>query len=301
MHDDYGHHNTPQAVVFPSSAGSRRGWRCYAACFVTGTGRTGGTGARAGVAVTRWDARMFGRAVGVTLLAFGMAWVVTAATDEGGVAWGERAGRTLPIVAVCAAIAVWVALAPATARGEGRAMAALGRSRAQVAAAAVTGAALVCALAAAALALSARVDASGFFPTARRANAWRWTGDAFVDEVRGVLVGSDGAPKKLVALGADQAAPWASIPPHGRGAAALALCVAGLAVPLLLAHAMLSRSADRRFGRADGRALGTAIGAVAASVILFQAAAVREVPAVLGAVPPAVLLAFAVWRYRAAP
>jgi hypothetical protein len=72
-------------------------------------------------------------------------------------------------------------------------------------------------------------------------------------------------------------------------------------MPLLLAHAMLSRSRDRRFARADGRALGAAIAAAAASVVLFQASAVGEVPAVLGALPPAVLLAFAVRRYRAAP
>jgi hypothetical protein len=189
-------------------------------------------------------------------------------------------------------------------------MAALGRSRLQVAAAAVAGAALVCAVAAVALVVTSRLDASGFFPTAQRANTWRWAGEAFVDPARGIVVGEDGAPQKPAPPGAaadpdhgaDGAQPWASsIPPHGRGAAALALCVAGLAVPLLLAHAMLQRPADRRFGRADGRALGAAIGAVAGSVVLFQAAAVREVPAVLGALPPAALLAFAVQRYRANP
>jgi hypothetical protein len=247
---------------------------------------------------------MFARSASMSLLAFGMAWLVTAVTDEGGVAWGERAGRTLPVIPVCAAIGVWVALAPARARGEGRAMAALGRSRLQVGAAAVSGAALVCALAAVALVVSSRLDASGFFPTARRADTWRWTGTEFVDAARGALVREDGAPQTIATFAPDArdlAPPLAAIPPHGRGAAALALGLAGLAVPLLLAHAMLVRPADRRLGRADARALGAAIGAVAASVVLFQASAAQRVPAVLGALPPAALLAFAVGRYRAVP
>jgi hypothetical protein len=135
-------------------------------------------------------------------------------------------------------------------------------------------------------------------------STWRWSGRAFVDASRGAFVGEDGAPESLATLAADapEGAPSvASIPPHGRGAAALALGVAGLAVPLLLAHAMLVRPADRRLGRRDATALGAAIGAVAASVVLFQAAAVRHVPAVLGALPPAALLAFVVGRYRAVP
>jgi hypothetical protein len=261
--------------------------------------------------LTRWDAHKFVRSAAVSLLAFGMACLVTAATDEGGVAWGERAGRTLPVIPVCAAIGVWVALAPARARGEGRAMAALGRSRLQVGAAAVSGAALVCAVAAVTLVASSRLDVNGFFPTAPRVSTWRWSGRAFVDASRGAFVGEDGAPQSLATVAspspspadAPEAAPSvvASIPAHGRGAAALALGVAGLAVPLLLAHAMLVRPSNRRLGRQDATAAAAAIGSVAASVILFQASAVRHLPAVLGAVPPLALLAFVLQRYRAVP
>lgn len=251
--------------------------------------------------LTLWDARLFARAVAVTLLALGLAWLVTAATDEGGVTWGERAGRTLPLAPACAAIGVWVALAPATARGESKALAALGRSRLQVAGAAVAGAALACVAVSLVLAVSPGIGAKGFFPTAPRANEWRWDGLAFVDRARGAFVGPDGAPEMIATQGADETGPFGSIPPHGRAAAALALVVAGLALPLLVAHRMLSRPAERRVGREDGKALLAAGAAVAASVVLFQAAAARQGSALLGVLPPAGLLAFALQRYRAAP
>src|SRR6516225_7575407 len=86
---------------------------------------------------TRWDSRLFLRAAVVAVAALALAWLVTAATDEGGISWGERAGRALPLTPGCAAIGVWAALAPSVARGEVRALEALGRSPAQIGAAAV--------------------------------------------------------------------------------------------------------------------------------------------------------------------
>src|ERR1700722_19834927 len=91
---------------------------------------------------TVWDTRQLARAALAATLALGLSWLVTAATDEGSVAWGERAGRTLPLAPLCAAVGAWVALAPVMARGETVALGALGRSRAQIAAAAVVGGAL---------------------------------------------------------------------------------------------------------------------------------------------------------------
>jgi len=250
--------------------------------------------------LTHWDARVLARSAVMTAMALGLAWLVTAATDEGGIPWGERAGRTLPLAPACAAIGAWVALAPATARGESRALAALGRSRLQIAAAAVAGAAGVCAAVALVLALSRRVDPSGFFPTAAHPASWRWDGSVFVDRARGAFVAADGAPRTLAA-GALEPEGLPPLPPHGRGAAALATAFAGLAMPLLLAHTMLSRPVERRFGRADAEALLGAGAAVAASIVAFQAAAARLVPALLGALPPLLLLGFAWRRYRAAP
>src|SRR5260221_5419738 len=89
--------------------------------------------------VTRWDANVLSRAAMIALLALALAWLVTAATDEGGVPWGERAGRTLPLAPLCAAIGAWGALAAVRARGEALALEALGRSPGGITAAAVGG------------------------------------------------------------------------------------------------------------------------------------------------------------------
>jgi hypothetical protein len=254
-----------------------------------------------GVALTRWDARVFVRSAVVTVLASTLAWLVTAATDEGGVPWGERAGRTLPLTPACAALGAWVALAPAAARGEATALAALGRSRAQLAAAAVAGAAIVAVVAASILWVARRVDASGFFPTATHAATWQYAGAAFVDRAHGLLVTPDGSPEELQAAASDDASTLTAIPHHGRAAAALATATAGVALPLLLAHAMLSRPAERRFGREGAKALLASGAAIATSIVLFQSAAARQVPALLGVLPPFALLAFTIQRYRASP
>jgi hypothetical protein len=230
------------------------------------------------------------------LLALGLAWVVTAATDEGGISWGERAGRTLPLTPACAAVGAWAALAPGRARGEALALAALGRSRAQVAAAAVVGGALAAFVAAVTIGLMRAVDVAAFFPTAAHASTWVWQEGAFADRAQGLLVGVDGAP---VPLTPEAWAVAASIPRFGRAAAALAIASAGLAVPMVLAHALLApREAAGRGAVAGMLASGAA---VLGSIVLFQAAAAGHVPALLGGAPPSVLLAFAVLRYRVLP
>jgi hypothetical protein len=239
-------------------------------------------------AFTRWDVRQLVRAALATALTLALAWLVTAATDEGGVSWGERAGRTLPLTPLCATAGAWVALAPALARGEALALAALGRSRAQIAAAAVAGGALVAVVAAVVLGLARAVDVSGFFPTATHASAWTWTGTAFVDPLHGLRVAADGAP---VRVAADAGKVFAGIPPYGRAAAAAVTAVAGLALPILLAHALLERSRVLPVVLAAGAT-------VAASVFFFQAAAAGHLPAAVATLPALLLLAFAVRRYR---
>src|SRR5437879_4797490 len=89
--------------------------------------------------LTTWDTRVAARALVLGALAFAVAWLVTATTDEGGVAWGVRAGRTLPIAPVCAALGTAIALAHLRARGEVRALEALGRAPWENALAAVCG------------------------------------------------------------------------------------------------------------------------------------------------------------------
>jgi hypothetical protein len=262
------------------------------------------------VRVTHWDAVVFVRSAAVAGLALLLAWLVTAATDEGGVAWGERAGRTLPLTPVCAAVGVWGALAPIRARGEARALEALGRSRSQIAAAAVAGGAAVALVAALAVGLLRTVDVAGFYPAAVRANAWQWHDGAFVDPRRGLRVDADGTPTRFAPPA--ESRPLETIPPEGRAAAAIATAMAGFALPLLLSHLLLVPGGRREGAGKRGKtgprltadrlpaALASAT-AVVASVALFQAAAAHRVPAMFAALPPVALLAFALGRYRASP
>jgi hypothetical protein len=246
--------------------------------------------------VTRWDANVLSRAAMVAMLALALAWLVTAATDEGGVAWGERAGRTLPLTPLCAAIGAWGALAAVRARGEALALEALGRSPEQIAMAAVVGGALVALVAAAAIGGVPSVDVTGFYPTATHRSAWQWHGGDFVDLIQGLRVGADGAPVRLA--GEAEWTKVTAIPIHGRAAAALETALAGVALPMVVGSALLASREPAP--RARERLVTTIASAVtvACSVGLFQAAAARRLPAVLAAVPPAVLLAFGVWRYR---
>src|SRR5262249_47187706 len=132
-----------------------------------------------------------------------------------------------------------------------------------------------------------------------------------IDRAHGLIVGPDGAPDTAsAALPAPAAAadPDASasapetvsraIPRFGRAAAALATILAGVALPLLVAYSMLARGGVRGLGPDDARALPAAGAAIATSIFLFQASAAGEVPALLGALPPLALLAFAARRYR---
>jgi hypothetical protein len=243
--------------------------------------------------LTRWDVAVFFRAAAAAALALALAGLVTAATDEGGVAWAERAGRTLPVTPVCAAIGAWGALAQVRARGEGLALQALGRSPVQIAAASVAGAALVAVAAAALIVVVPSVSVSGFFPVAAaRSGAWQWDGSGFVDMVRGLRVGADGAP---VRLGLDRIEPLvpAGLPVHARAAAAGVTALAGLALPAMLAQALFAGGPRRGAGVRAGAAAGGAIGA---SVVLCQAAAAGHVPALAAIAPPAALLAAVAYR-----
>jgi hypothetical protein len=249
---------------------------------------------------TLWDATVVARAAATALVAFAVACLVTATTDEGGVGWLERAGRTLPVIPLCAALGAWAALAPVLARGEALALEALGRSPAQIGIAAITGAALVALVVSVFLGASRSVDVAGFYPIVHHASAWHWDGEDFVDAARGLRVLGDGSPVRAVLTGAVHAP--SAVPPHGRAAAGLAVAGAGMALPVLVAQTLLPGALPRR-GRGLPAGLGAVFAAglsVVASVALFQAAAVRIVPAVAGALPPVLLLAFAVMRYRGA-
>lgn len=132
------------------------------------------------------------------------------------------------------------------------------------------------------------VDVEGFFPTARHASGWAWDGAAFVDRSQGLRIDADGAASRFAA---EVGTALAGVPSGGRAAAAVATALAGVALPLLVAHAAFAREHAWRLAVAAGAAL-------AGSIVAFQAAAARHSPAWLGALPPLLLLAFAVRRYR---
>jgi hypothetical protein len=247
---------------------------------------------------TRWDALLFARAIAMAVIALGLVLLVTAATDEGGVPWLVRVARTLPLAPLCSALGAWVALTPALVRGEALALQALGRSPAQIGAAAVVGAALVALVVAAAIGMSRAIDVAGFYPLITHPSAWRWTDGNFVDEGRGLRVLADGALQSVDAVRRTTDAPL--VPRHGRASAALAMASAGVALPMLVAQSILiGREGFRQGPRPSGRrwVVAACVGAVVGSVLLFQAAAARRVPAMTGALPPLALLGLAVRRY----
>ena len=253
---------------------------------------------------TRWDWIVLARSAGVTLLAIALAWLITAASDQGGIAWSERAGRALPFAPFCGAIGVWGALGPVRARGEARALEALGRTRGQVGAAAVAGAAIVAVACAIVIGLVPSVYVAGFYPTATHASAWRFQDGRFEDTVRGLWIGEDRAPQQtqnVEGAGPGPARAWA-VPRHGRAAASLATAFAALAMGLIAARMLLAAPAlPLRKGELfrshlfDGAACSLAI---ASSAVVFQVAAARHAPALSGAAPMLILLGFSVSRYR---
>jgi hypothetical protein len=236
---------------------------------------------------TRWDSRQAVRAALVATLALALAVLITAATDEGGLQWRERVGRTLPLAPLCAAVGSWAALAPVRARGEVVALEGLGRSPPQIVAASVIGGAFVAVIVAFVVGFGAgAVDVAGFFPTATRASAWTWDGKGFVDLAQGVRVGADGTPELLMTTAG---AAFGSAPPYARASAATATGLAGLALPWLVA---------RDSARTRRRTLAAAGAAVAATISCFQASAAHRGPAWLGVLPLLALLAYAARRER---
>jgi hypothetical protein len=249
-----------------------------------------GVATAAGTSLTAWDARTFARGVAIALATLGIAFVVTAASDEGGIAWGERAGRALPIAPVCAAVGAWLALAPGRARGEDVALAALGRSPWQRHMAAIAGGAAVAALAALVIAAVPRVDVRGFYPRAEQAIVWRPVADGFVSGDGRWQVTAAGVPERS---GSPAASDPSSLPRGARAAAALATMLAGLALPMLTAGIESRRRA--------AAALAAVVGSGVLTVLAFQAAAAARAPALIAPLVPLLLLAAVATGYRASP
>ena len=238
---------------------------------------------------TEWDTRAFARGAAIAALTLALVAVVTAASDEGGLAWGVRAGRTLPLAPVCSAVGAWLALAPARARGDDRALAALGRSPWGREGAAVAGGAVIALVASIAIAGIARVNVSGFYPRAEESIHWTYNGGGFTSDDGRWRIGPDGVPSVKPASIAGIAAE--GIPRLGRVSAAIATAALGLALPMLIARARSRRAAAIALGAIGAGALAT--------ILAFQAAAAALASALVALLPPLLLLAWAASRYRA--
>jgi hypothetical protein len=239
---------------------------------------------------TAWDLREAARAAAFAGIAMILAWLVTAATDEGGIAWTERAARVLPLAPACAAWGTWLGQARGWARGEGRVLAALGRGPFASSAASVLGGASVAWAAALAMALVSQVSVAGFFPTARSPEVFVSVGAGeFENPATGERIRADGTFASASTPAArPSAAPEVSpVPPLGRMAAALASGLAGLALPLLVARTARGSRLEKA-----GLVLGTA----ASTVFLFHAAAARLTGPVAAVLPSLALLAWSAVR-----
>lgn len=249
--------------------------------------------------MTPWDRRALLRALGAALLGLAVVWLVTAASDEGQLTVGARAGRTLPVAPLCSAVGAALALGTARVRQEVRAFETVGRSPAVTGRAAALGAALPSVLVALAILAIPSVDVAAFYPRAAVGDTFVASDDgSFVSPTLGVRIAPDGTTQPLDeahALALDEV-----LPRGARLAAAAATGLAGVALSLVAARASLRRSLVGARARRRLRvvAFGEALGCALLTLVAFQAAAARSAPAALAVVPPLALLAMALGRMR---
>ncbi|MDB4942775.1 MAG: hypothetical protein JWP97_2309 [Labilithrix sp.] len=252
--------------------------------------------------MTAWDRRTLLRALGATLVTLAVVWLVTAVSDEGNLPFGIRAGRTLPLAPLCGAVGAALALGTARVREETRALEALGRSPGQTARPAALGAAAPALVVALLIGLVPSVDVTGFYPRAARPGTFVYSemDRSFLSATLGTSVDENGEMHDLAAPSAARVQDD-GLPSHARAAAAVATALAGLALALLAARAVLVISLAREevMRRRRARAAAQGLACAFATVVSFQAAAARLVPATLAVLPPAVLLALVALRYRA--
>lgn len=218
---------------------------------------------------------------------FGVACVLSGATDEGSVAWSLRIARTAPLVPVCGAVVTFLALRRAERRGEMLAFESIGTSPARIAACTVVAAAALGVIAAACVASFRGPALESFFPHASAHGDVRANGDGFVDPYRGVRIDHEGeiAREKKIAQPDMPEAP-------GRAAsAAILTALLGVALPLVAARGVRKELA---------KPLAVAGVMCALCMLLAQATAAGRSPAALVCLPAAALLVYASLRYRAA-
>jgi hypothetical protein len=247
---------------------------------------------------TLYDRRTAARAGAATLLAIVVALLITASTDEGGLAWTTRLGRVLPLAPVCAAIGTWLAMARAHARGELHAIEALGRSPWETAVRATAGAVAVVVVCAVALVGFRAIDVEGFFPAAPHGADYVHVAEGgFVDRATGMRIGERGEISSRSAGEVLVGRQEARAPRWGRLSAALSMVIAGIAFPMACAR-LSSKKATRWKSRRAVRTVASVGATLVASILLFQAAAAGRAPAFVTVIPPLALLLATTFRYR---
>lgn len=216
-----------------------------------------------------------------------LVWLVTAASDEGQLAIGVRAGRTLPLLPICGVAGVVLALGTPRQEQEIHALETLGRSPGEIVTAAVCGAVLPSLVVALLLGLGVPRDVSAFYPRSVQADTFVYRDGAFESSSLGVRVDPSGAlgPSSLPPTDGD------GLPRHAHGASALSTALSALAFATLSASAVQATTPldarRRRQRRVEGAV--ALIATSLATVVLFQAAAAHIVGALVGVVPPLVL------------
>ncbi|MEO9233012.1 MAG: hypothetical protein ABI421_06765 [Polyangiaceae bacterium] len=235
------------------------------------------------------------RALALAALVFAVALAISAASDEGGVRFATRLGRTLPLAPICGAIAAWLTLASERAKIEALALESIGRAPALNNAGAVFGGALFALAAASLVAFSSHIDVEAIFPSFSSAPRIEWNGNVFIDSSHGVSFAANGEAQSLpdATKNADVQMPIAAAPAHERGGASVALAFAAIAFPLFAASAIRRVSA----------AIVVAIAASAFLTFLaFDAVASSRAPPSVQtfvlALPQAALLFLAILEYR---
>ncbi|MCL2779088.1 MAG: hypothetical protein FWD73_13895 [Polyangiaceae bacterium] len=249
--------------------------------------------------MTAWDKRSFLRALSATLLGVAVVWLVTAASDEGKLSMSVRAGRTLPLTPIAGAVGVALVLGTARVRSETRALEALGRHPSESIVAAVAGAALP-SVVVAVLLFAGAADVAAFYPRAVRQDAFVFHNGAFESASLGVRVEQSGE-MQLLAIEAAEAttrshgaslASLQALPRDAKGAAAIATGLTGVALPLASARAAAYASFSSQRARKRRRNMILVVAAIMSllTLIAFQAAATGLAPAMLAAIPAALLL-----------
>ena len=241
---------------------------------------------------TRWDLQALWRTAALTVLLFAVGCLVTAATDEGGVAWSARLGRTLPLLPACGAMATFLALRLAARRGEVLALETLGCAPARIALPAVLGgasasvAALVLLLALPSARSASTVAA--FFPHIGGSPVRVEPGPSFVDPIHRARISADGVVSAV-----------ADVPePTGGGGGLPAGARLSVAVVIAAAGAGLSLVAARRVRDPRASPVLLAAAMCVLCIVSFHFAAAGLASAYLACVPACALLIGAAVRYR---